>query len=188
MADLQMLKGDTEKALESYGERFVTRQIGLATSNLVQYAQFWSGKNENLPGALNAIELALKLEPDMPYVLQAAAGIYIKTGKDDRALAVYGPEFARQNRDKAGSLYGYSRFWLTQDRNLESALEAARRMIELEQGTWFYWDTLAGLEAKAKNFAAAVKAGEKAIGIADDETKPSLQKKLDLYKAGAAKK
>ena len=60
-------------------------------------------------------------------------------------------------------------------------------MVELEQGTWFYWDTLAGLEAKAKNYAAAVKAGEKAVETADDETKPSMRKKLDQYKAEAAK-
>jgi tetratricopeptide (TPR) repeat protein len=187
LADLQMLKGDTDKALENYGERFVTRQVGLATSNLVQYAQFWTSKNANLPGALKAAELALKLEPDMPYVLQAAAGVYIKAGKESRALEIYGPEFARKNRDQAGPLYGYSRFWLGQNLNPENALEAARRMIELEQGTWFYWDTLAGLEAKAKNFAAAVKAAEKAVETADDETKPSMRKKLDQYKAEAAK-
>ena len=96
-AELQMLKGDTDKALESYGDRFVTRQIGLATSNLVQYAQFWTSKNANLDGALKAAELAVKLEPDMPYVLQAAAGVYVKAGKESRALAVYGPEFARKN-------------------------------------------------------------------------------------------
>ena len=71
---------------------------------------------------------------------------------------------------------------------MEDALAAARRMIELEQGTWFYWDTLAGLEAKAKNYAAAVKAGERAVETADEETKPSMRKKLDQYKAEAAKK
>ena len=187
LAELQMLKGDTDKALENYGDRFVTRQVGLATSNLVQYAQFWTSQNANLPGALKAVELALKLEPDMAYVLQAAAGVYVKAGKESQALAVYGSEFARKNHDQAGPLYGYSRFWLGQNANLGSALEAARRMIELEQGTWFYWDTLAGLEAKAKNYAAAVKAGEKAVETADDETKSSMRKKLEQYRAEAAK-
>jgi tetratricopeptide (TPR) repeat protein len=123
----------------------------------------------------------------MLYVLQAAAGVYMKVGEESKALAVYGPEFARKNHGQAGPLYGYSRFWLGQDRNLESALAAARRMIELDQGYWFYWDTLAGLEAKAKNFGAAVKAGEKAVELADDETKPSIRKKVDQYKADAAK-
>lgn len=189
MAALNMLKGDTDKALESYGDRFVTRQIGLATSSLVQFAQFWTSKNENLPGALKAIELAIKLEPDMAYVLQAAAGVYVKAGKESQALAVYGPEFARKNWAQAGPLYGYSRFWLGQNLNLGSALEAARRMVEIEPlGAWFYWDTLAGLEAKAKNFAAAIKAGEKAVEVADDEMKPSMRKKLEQYKAEAVKK
>jgi tetratricopeptide (TPR) repeat protein len=189
MAALYMLKGDAGKALENYGDRFVTRQIGLATSNLVQYAQFWSNKNENIPGAVKAVELALKLEPDMPYVLQAAAGLYIKAGQESQALAVYGPEFAKKNWGTAGPLYGYSRFWLGQNLNLGRALEAARRMVEIEPlGAWFYWDTLAGLEAKAKNFGAAVKAGEKAVEVADEGTKPSMRKKLEQYKADAAKK
>lgn len=187
LGDLYMLKGDTDKARENYGERFVSRQIGLATSNLVQYAQFWTNQGTNLASALAAVETALKLEPDMLYVLQAAAGVYMKVGDQSKALAVYGPEFARKNHDQAGPLYGYSRFWLGQDRNLESALAAARRMIELDQGYWFYWDTLAGLEAKARNFLAAVKAGEKAVELADDETKPSMRKKVDQYKADAAK-
>ena len=187
LADLYMLKGDTDKAQENYGERFVTRQVGLLTSNLVQYAQFWLGKNTNLTGALAAVERALALEPDMIYVLQTAAGIYMKLNQESKALAIYGPEFSRKNNDKAGPLYGYARFWLAQDRNIESALAAARRTIELEQGTWFYWDTLAGLEAKAGNFAAAVKAAEKAVETADEETKPSMQKKLDQAKADAAK-
>jgi hypothetical protein len=182
-----MLKGDTDKAQESYGERFVTRQVGLLTSSLVQYPQFWLQKNANLPSALAAAERALALEPDMIYVLQTAAGIYMKLDQESKALAIYGLEFARKNNDKAGPLYGYSRFWLTQDRNLESALAAARRVIELDQGTWFYWDILAGLEAKARNFAAAVKAAEKAVETADEETKPSMQKKLDQVKAEAAK-
>ena len=187
LGDLYMLKGDTDKARENYGERFVSRQIGLATSNLVQYAQFWTNQGTNLTSALAAVETALKLEPDMLYVLQAAAGVYMKVGEESKALAVYGPEFARKNHDQAGPLYGYSRFWLGQDRNLESALAAARRMIELDQGYWFYWDTLAGLEAKARNFGAAVKAGEKAVELADDETKPSIRKKVDQYMADAAK-
>jgi tetratricopeptide (TPR) repeat protein len=187
LGDLSMLKGDTDKARENYGERFVSRQIGLATSNLVQYAQFWTNQGTNLTSALAAVETALKLEPDMLYVLQAAAGVYMKVGEESKALAVYGPEFARKNHDQAGPLYGYSRFWLGQDRNLESALAAARRMIELDQGYWFYWDTLAGLEAKAKNFGAAVKAGEKAVELADDETKPSMRKKVDQYRADAPK-
>jgi tetratricopeptide (TPR) repeat protein len=187
-ADLLMLKGDTAKALESYGERFVSRQIGLATSNLVQYAQFWLGKNENLPSALKAVEQAVRLEPDMPYVLQAAAGVYVKVGQADKALKIYGPAFAQMNRDSAGPLYGYSRFWLGQDRNLANALVTARRMVELEQGTWYYWDTLAGLEAKAKSWSRAVAAAEKAVETADDETKPSMRKKLEQYKAEASKK
>jgi tetratricopeptide (TPR) repeat protein len=187
LADLYMLKGDPDKAKESYGERFVNRQIGLLTSSLVQYAQFWMDKNTNLESALTAVETALKFEPDMIYVLQTAAGLYMKLGQESKALAIYGPEFSKKNADKAGPLYGYSRFWLTHDKNLESALAAARRSVELDAGTWFYWDTLAGLEAKFKNFAAAVKAQEKAVATADEETKPSLQKKLDQYKADAAK-
>lgn len=187
LADLYMLKGDQDKAKDNYGERFMNRQIGLLTSNLVQYASFWMDKNANLESALSAVEMALKLEPDMIYVLQTAAGLYVKLGRESQALSVYGPEFARKNNNKAGPLYGYARFWLMRDKNLESALNAARRSVELDTGTWFYWDTLAGLEAKFKNFAAAVKAGEKAVETADEETKPSMQKKLDQYKADAAK-
>ena len=102
MAELQMLKGDTDKALENYGDRFVTRQIGLATSNLVQYAQFWTSKSANLDGALKAAEMAVKLEPDMPYVLQAAAGVYVKVDRESRALEIYGPEFPARTVTRPG--------------------------------------------------------------------------------------
>ncbi len=187
LAELYAIKGDKDKAKENYGERFINRQVGLLTSNLVQYATFWMTNDTNLDSALSAIELALKLEPDIIYVLQAAAGLYLKLGQDAKAIAIYGPEFAKKNNEKAGPLYGYARYWLMRDKNLESALAAAGRSVELDQGTWFYWDTLAGLQAKFKNFAEAVEAAEKAAQIADQETKPGLLKKIELYKAEAAK-
>ena len=50
-----------------------------------------SAKDENKDSALAMAETALKLEPDNSYIIQQAAGAYLKMNKDDKALALFGP-------------------------------------------------------------------------------------------------
>jgi cytochrome c-type biogenesis protein CcmH/NrfG len=65
-------------------------------------------------------------------------------------------------------------------------LAAAQRMIEIAPNNTSSWDALSQVQAKLKNFAEAIKAGEKAVALADDFEKEYYQKKLDRIKEQAA--
>ena len=57
---------------------------------------YWIEQNTNLDSAVAMIETALRLEPENTFMLQRAASAYVKTGKEDKALALYGPAFAEK--------------------------------------------------------------------------------------------
>ena len=65
-------------------------------------------------------------------------------------------------------------------------MAAAQRMIEIAPNNTSSWDALSQVKAKLKNFAEAIKAGEKAVALADDFEKEYYQKKLDRIKEQAA--
>ena len=169
-AQLYILKGDKAKADELYGKDFIADQVDNLAYALRSYAEFWAGQNENLESAEAMIEKALLLEPDAWYFKQSAANIYLKAGKEDRALAVYGPEFAKKNAGDASPLFSYASFWNRQEKNLESALEAAKKSVELESQNYSY-GLLADLHLKLKNFDEALKAAEKALALAQEAAK-----------------
>jgi len=56
----------------------------------------------------------------------------------------------------------YARFWAGQGQNLNSALEAAERMVSLTP-TAFNYDTLSLIHIKLKDYPEALKAAEKAV-------------------------
>jgi tetratricopeptide (TPR) repeat protein len=62
------------------------------------------------------------------------------------------------------SLTGYANFWIEQGRNLDSALEAARKSVEL---TSDYYNNymLANILFKLKKYDEALKAAEKAVEL-----------------------
>ena len=169
-AQLYILKGDKAKADELYGKDFIEGRAGTLASALRSYAEFWAGQNENLESAEAMIEKALLLEPDEWYFKQSAAGIYLKTGKEDKALAIYGPEHAKKNAGEASVLVSYASFWNRQGKNLESALEAAKKVVELEP-QYYSYDLLSQIHLKFNNYEEALKAAEKALALAQETAK-----------------
>jgi tetratricopeptide (TPR) repeat protein len=162
LAELYSLKGEDEKAEEIYGKRFMERNVSRLASNLRAYAEFWVKEKSNTESAEEMIELALKLNPDNPSYLQSAARIYNRLEKQDRALELYGPGYLKKHIDDADALYRYARFWGAIRENLDSALDAAKRSLDMDPDA-FKWDTLALVYQNMKKYDEALIAAKKAV-------------------------
>ncbi len=180
-AELCILKEDKDKAGEIYGKTFMDKQTSNLFYNLIDYANFWVRKNSNLESAEEMIDLALKLKPDSGYGVRTAASIYIKLGKLEKALDVFGPEFIKEYLDQPSDLSRYARFWANQGENLESALKAAKKSVELYPSDRT-WDTVSLVYTKLKKYSEAVKAAEKAVELADEGVKITYENKIKLLK------
>jgi len=185
LAQVYTLKGDKAKAEELYGKTFMENQVSSFAFSLVAYSNYWLGQDANKESALAMAETALKLEPDNSYILQQAANAYAKSGKEAKALEIYGPAFAKKNAADATSLYSYAGFWARQGKNLNDALAAAKKSVELMPGAYYVWSTLSLVHEKMKNYPEAIKAKEKAIELAPDTVKETFKKDLEKLKAAA---
>jgi tetratricopeptide (TPR) repeat protein len=182
IADFYFLKDDTTKAEETYGKDFMEGKVNRFAYDLVSYANFWLSKNANQESAVAMAETALKLQPENAYILQQVAAAYIKTDQDKKALSIFGPEYIKSKSGDANSLYGYARFWAMQGKNLDSALKAAEKSVELKPQAFFTWSTLSDVQLKLKNKPEALKAAEKAYELAEDYAKQGMKAKLDRIK------
>ena len=66
--------------------------------------------------------------------------------------------------DKPNVLYSYASFWARQETNLESALKAAKKCIELKPQP-YYWNVLSKVHWKMGDLNAARTALEEAMDI-----------------------
>ena len=164
LAQLYVLKGDPAKAEEEFGKDFIDGYVSNAVYALTGYASFWLEQNKNLESVEAMADLAAKLKPDQSYTLAQVAGIYAKLNKSDKALAVYGPEFAKKNWGDQGALSSYANFWNRQGKNLDNALEAVKRSVELTPD--YYNNNILGqILFKQKKYAEALKAAEKSVEL-----------------------
>jgi tetratricopeptide (TPR) repeat protein len=169
LAQLYLLKGDNAKASET-----ADRMMKFASSLPAP-----SG-----PAREGAASPALMFAP-------AAARIYSDAGQADKALAAYGPEFLKKIMSMAPLLGRYAQFWSSQNKNLESALEAAKKAAELTPDGYTAWNTLSQVYQKQKNYGEALKAAEKALSLAPDQPpqiKDSIKKNIEAIKAALEKK
>ena len=70
----------------------------------------------------------------------------------------------------AVDLFFYARFWSEKGKNLESALEAAKRLIELKL-VHYVWDTLSLVYFQLKRYEEALEAAKKAVETGDEHIK-----------------
>ena len=164
LADLYILKGDPSKADDEYGKDFLDGYVSNTYYSLISYANFWTDQGRNLESAEAAADLALKLRPNDWFVYAQVAGVYAKVNKMDKALAVFGPDFVKKFKDDQNALSNYATFWNNSGTNLESALEAARRSVELTPDYYNYF-TLGQVLFKQKKYDEALKAAEKAVEL-----------------------
>jgi len=164
-AELYALKDDLEKAEEIYGERFIEGQVNRLSFALREYANFWVNNDKNVESALEMMDMAVKLNPDMSYIVQSAARLFCKLEEFDKALEAYGPEYIKRNMDNASTLQSYAQFWAAQKKNLENALMAAKKAIELKESHYNY-NALSLVYSKLKMYDNALEAAEKAAKLA----------------------
>ena len=165
LAELYVLKGDETKANEEYGKDFIDSYISTTVSALTSYASFWLEKGKNLESVEATADLAAKMaSPTQSYYLEQVAGIYLKLKKTDKALGIFGPEFAKKNGGDANALISYAAFWNRQGENLGSALDAAKKSVALAPDYYNNF-TLAQVLFKMKNYTEALPVAEKAVEL-----------------------
>ena len=168
LAQLYVLKEDPAKVDEAYGKDFADDYVSTAVFALNDYANFWIEQGRNLESAeqiADVMAAAIGARADTPpYMCGQVAGLYTKLKKTDKALGVYGPGFAEKCRNDQSALASYASFWHRQGTNLESALGAAKRSVELTSDYYNNF-TLAQILFKLKNYPDALKAAEKALEL-----------------------
>jgi len=186
IAELWLNKGDKEKADETFGKTFMEGQVGSLTYDLLDYANFWVQKDANKDNALAMAELVLRMKPDQTYFLQQVAAIYIKLGKMDKAMEIFGPAWMQKRPDSVNDLSAYSAFWANQGLNLDAALATAKKAVELKPNQYYLWSTLGNVHLKMKNYDEALKAAQKALELADDPIKEYMKKSIERIKNAQA--
>ena len=188
-AGFYLQAGKTDKALEVFGPEFIKTPKPNASA-LMTYARFWASKKQNMESAATAMETALKLSPEDAYVRQSAAQVFIMMEKQDKAIEIYGPAYIKI-QDNPLALSGYGRFWAGQKKNLDSALEAAKKATTLADQSpnqSYLWDSLAGVYLAAGKLEEALKAEEKALALDEGFNTEFYQTQLKKIKDEIEKK
>ncbi len=192
LAALYILKGDKAKAEELYGKDFMDGRFSRLPFDLMDYANFWTKQKANTESAVEMAELALKLRPDNTYLIQSVANIYCQVDRSDKALQIFGPDCLKKHQDEANFLAGYANFWSGQGKNLESALDAAKRTAELSPDDFYSWFVLGGVYQKLNRFEDALKAEEKALSLAEADKEaswlPRIKQKIEEIKKAMSQK
>lgn len=186
LADFYLAKGDAEEADKAYGKDFMKNRATLLAYDMIDYANYWAGKGSNLEAATAAVESAMKLNPTSTYFVQQAAGVYLKAGGEAKALEMFGPAFAKSHWADATALEGYAYFWGTQGKNLDDALAAGRRLIELKPGYYYGWYAMSQVLLARKDYSGALQAAEKTVELADEALKDYYRKNVEKIKAAQA--
>jgi tetratricopeptide (TPR) repeat protein len=184
------LAGEKDRAEAAYGRMFIQGRVDSLASDLAAYVDYWVEKKENLESATAMAETAARLKPGDPYYIRRVAYAYCVAGQEAKALEVYGPAWLEKSGagSTAQDIRSYATFWLRQGNNLDSALAAAQKTVELEPRTYYMWTTLSDIYAKMGNKPDAIKAAEKAVELADTQSKAGMQKKLEALRGPAPAK
>lgn len=159
--------------------------MGPGGSIKMNLGRLYAMKGDNAK-AVETIDAAAKDAGDNARMIPQIAQAYIDIGADDKALAVYGPEFLKKNSGTVNTVMQYASFWGRAEKNLDSALEAAQKAVELGPANPTGWTTLAQVYLKLKNGAEATKAADKAVEVATPAQKTAVQRAADLIKKQAA--
>lgn len=138
-----------DKAQQIFGPSIIPK-IGANARALYDYFKFWMTLKTNEESAENALEIIWELKPDTVYYRIGAATVYREADMMEKALAVFGPDFAAECHDDMSALYEYGSYWIRLNLNLESAVPALTRALSLSPSTWInHWGAARAL-AKIK--------------------------------------
>jgi tetratricopeptide (TPR) repeat protein len=157
--------------------------MGLSVElNLARLYALKGDKNK----AIAVIDEGAKAAAENPRMISSYAQAYLDVGAEDKALAIYGPAFLQKSLAAASSITPYASFWARQEKNLESALEAAKKAVEMNPAAFVGWTTLAQVYVKMKNAPEAIKAADKALETAPAAQRTVVQRMVDQIKSQAA--
>ena len=127
--------GNSVKAIEVYGPNILPK-IADSAQALYSYFKFWTAVDTNVESAEKALEMLLKLKPETVYYRIGAASVYLKPGRLDKPLAIFGPDFIATKQDDFAVLYDYGMYWIRLGLNLESAIPALIRALRTSPVGW----------------------------------------------------
>jgi len=130
---------------------------------------------------------ALRVYPDHRGLIYGYAELLLATGQWEPAIKLLKEKQTTFSWDPY--LYELeSQAWTQQGKNLDGALAAGLRTVELRPRAYYHWTALADLYAKMGKMPEALKAAERAVEFSSAAAKPAMQKKLEALKARAADK
>ena len=150
-AQLYALKGDLAQAEAVYGNEFGDGLVTGLVSALQTYASFWIRQKTNLDSAEKMLKTGIQLDPVGAGCRQTLADFYLTSGKPEKALEIFGPQFIKTPDVRAYDLTWYARFWVQKKQNTESALEALELAVKSATGTAEMMDRMA-LRSAAEMF------------------------------------
>lgn len=153
-----------EAVLKVFGPEYV-QSIKEDAGGLSQYAQYWIEKNQNTQSAIEALEMAARLERISSHDLRSLAYCFVRVGMLERAEEIYGPEYVSEISDDPQSLYFYASFWGYHENNLTSALAAAELGCQIDKENPRQWAAMARVLKGLGRYEEALKALDTAISL-----------------------
>jgi tetratricopeptide (TPR) repeat protein len=124
--------GKMARALAVFGPDFAAEHHD-DMSALYYYGIYWVRLNLNLESAVPALVKALSLSPSTWINQRGAAQALAKINKPEEALQVFGPEYLPYIKNDAGALSRYADYWIKENKNKESTIEALEMAIRIEE-------------------------------------------------------
>ncbi len=177
-------KGDIKELKSVYGEEYLENEIRDLTLNMRSYINFWKDRDDAPDNLLEVAKKAYQINKD--YTKQIYAELLLRNGDEETVSRVYGPEYVKEIWDDVGKLNSYAWYWQKKEQFLESALIAAKRMVEIKPKGANGWDTLSMVYWKMKQYEKAIEAEKKALEIYPDAVR--YKKRIEDIKADMEKK
>jgi len=181
-AELLAKSGKIQEVDKFFGPTTLTQTLD-DDLGLSVYLQFWQDRGKDAEYILPALELMEKL-PRLEWMDRVAiAQTYAKMKFYDRAEKIYGPEYLKTIAADGQKLIYYAQFWAPQNKNLFSAMEAARaaaRIVPEKAAAWGVLADLLQLDGKKDEAKTAI---AKAVNLAKSKSEKERfeKRKAEIY-------
>jgi tetratricopeptide (TPR) repeat protein len=160
-----MKAGRLDEASAIFGPEY-SKSIRNDPSAISLYARFWLKEAKtNQDSALEALETMARISPLEMWDRRQLAYLFIDVGKPARAEDVYGAAYLKTLGPEVEPLTRYASFWKSVNRNLFSALDAARRACQAAPDNASAWGMLADVCVVTANPKEGLAAVEKVLQL-----------------------
>ena len=164
LARIAFDQGNPKQAITHYKGAI---ELGLETTEIYHNLGIAYMQNRDGENALKQFHRALEIDANLPETLTMLGALYAAKNKFDEAETHYQRAIALAP-EAAVAYHGLAYLYGQHDRNLEKAVELARRATELSRDAAPYYNTLSWLYYKVGRYDAAETAILKAIELAPD--------------------